>query len=82
MRVARAFTGRTDVIKFEGHYHGWFDNILINQTPPVAAKAIQSRVRTIFNLPGSRRMPLKTSSYCLGMMSRPSNDTSARTLPG
>ena len=36
MRVARAFTGRTDVIKFEGHYHGWFDNILINQTPPVA----------------------------------------------
>ncbi len=36
MRVARAFTGRTDVIKFEGHYHGWFDNILVNQTPPVA----------------------------------------------
>lgn len=35
MRVARAYTGRTEVIKFEGHYHGWFDNILINQTPPV-----------------------------------------------
>ena len=38
IRVARAFTGRADVIKFEGHYHGWFDNILINQTPPVAAE--------------------------------------------
>ena len=37
MRVARAYTGRPEVIKFEGHYHGWFDNILINQTPPVAA---------------------------------------------
>ncbi len=36
MRVARAYTGRPEVIKFEGHYHGWFDNILINQTPPVA----------------------------------------------
>jgi glutamate-1-semialdehyde 2,1-aminomutase len=37
LRVARAFTGRAEVIKFEGHYHGWFDNILINQNPPVAA---------------------------------------------
>ena len=38
IRVARAHTGRSEVIKFEGHYHGWFDNILINQNPPVAAK--------------------------------------------
>ncbi|MBS0419872.1 MAG: aminotransferase class III-fold pyridoxal phosphate-dependent enzyme [Proteobacteria bacterium] len=37
IRVARAFTGRPEVIKFEGHYHGWFDNILINLNPPVAA---------------------------------------------
>ena len=35
MRVARAFTGRSEVIKFEGHYHGWFDNILINNSGPV-----------------------------------------------
>ncbi|MDB6091221.1 MAG: aminotransferase class-III [Gammaproteobacteria bacterium] len=38
IRVARAFTGRPEVIKFEGHYHGWFDNILINMSPPVAAE--------------------------------------------
>jgi glutamate-1-semialdehyde 2,1-aminomutase len=37
LRVARAFTGRTEVIKFEGHYHGWFDNIFINNSGPVAA---------------------------------------------
>jgi len=37
IRVARAHTGRSEVIKFEGHYHGWFDNVLINLTPPVAA---------------------------------------------
>ena len=35
IRVARAYTGRSEVIKFEGHYHGWFDNVLINQNPPV-----------------------------------------------
>lgn len=32
LRVARAFTGRSRFIKFEGHYHGWFDNILINHS--------------------------------------------------
>lgn len=30
IRVARAYTGRTEIVKFEGHYHGWFDNILVN----------------------------------------------------
>jgi glutamate-1-semialdehyde 2,1-aminomutase len=36
LRVARAYTGRPEVIKFEGHYHGWFDNIFINQSGSVA----------------------------------------------
>jgi glutamate-1-semialdehyde 2,1-aminomutase len=36
LRLARAHTGRPDIIKFEGHYHGWFDNILINQSGPAA----------------------------------------------
>ena len=28
MRLARAATKRSTIIKFEGHYHGWLDNIL------------------------------------------------------
>ena len=28
LRLARAATGRPTVLKFEGHYHGWFDNVL------------------------------------------------------
>jgi glutamate-1-semialdehyde 2,1-aminomutase len=28
-RLARAATGRTKVVRFEGHYHGWMDNVLI-----------------------------------------------------
>jgi len=35
MRVARAYTGKPEIIKFEGHYHGWFDNIFINNNGPV-----------------------------------------------
>lgn len=27
IRLARAATGRTVIIKFEGHYHGWLDNV-------------------------------------------------------
>ncbi len=37
MRLARAATGRTKILKFEGHYHGWFDNVLWSTAPAVAA---------------------------------------------
>jgi glutamate-1-semialdehyde 2,1-aminomutase len=35
MRLARAVTGRVKILRFEGHYHGWFDNVLLSLTPPV-----------------------------------------------
>jgi glutamate-1-semialdehyde 2,1-aminomutase len=37
LRLARAFTGRELVIKFEGHYHGWLDNILYSLSPSIDA---------------------------------------------
>ena len=36
MRVARAYTARPEVIKFEGHYHGWFDSALVSVAPVVS----------------------------------------------
>jgi len=33
MRVARAYTGRTKIVKFEGQYHGVHDYALISVTP-------------------------------------------------
>ena len=30
LRLARAHTGRTRFVKFEGHYHGWANNILLS----------------------------------------------------
>ena len=35
MRLARAATGRSKILRFEGHYHGWFDNVLISVAPPL-----------------------------------------------
>jgi glutamate-1-semialdehyde 2,1-aminomutase len=33
MRLARAFTGRNKILKFEGHYHGWSDQAFISTRP-------------------------------------------------
>jgi glutamate-1-semialdehyde 2,1-aminomutase len=35
MRLARAFTGRDKILKFEGHYHGWSDQAYISARPPL-----------------------------------------------
>ena len=34
-RLARAYTGREKILKFEGHYHGWLDPALYSVHPPV-----------------------------------------------
>lgn len=33
LRVARGYTGKPMFIKFEGHYHGWYDDFLANAHP-------------------------------------------------
>ncbi|MCB9992121.1 MAG: aspartate aminotransferase family protein [Hyphomicrobiaceae bacterium] len=38
IRLARAHTGRQKFIKFEGQYHGWYDNVLLNHAPRVLAE--------------------------------------------
>lgn len=35
-RLARAFTGRDLILKFEGHYHGWMDGALVSYKPSLA----------------------------------------------
>lgn len=38
IRLARGYTGKPKFIKFEGHYHGWYDDFLVgsNPQPPVS----------------------------------------------
>lgn len=33
LRAARSVTGRQRFMKFEGHYHGWFDNVAVSIKP-------------------------------------------------
>ena len=37
IRLARAYTGRPYFVRFGGHYHGWFDNILGGTVDPSPA---------------------------------------------
>lgn len=34
IRLARATTGRSKIVKFEGHYHGWINNVLLSYHQP------------------------------------------------
>jgi glutamate-1-semialdehyde 2,1-aminomutase len=37
LRLSRAATGRPLVVKFEGHYHGWMDSVLVSYHPALDA---------------------------------------------
>lgn len=55
LRAARAATGRRKFVRFEGHYHGWLDNVLIavGDDEPVAASEgqVADYLRDSFLLP-------------------------------
>jgi glutamate-1-semialdehyde 2,1-aminomutase len=35
LRLARTFTGREKIIKFEGHFHGYSDDLYFSSAPPI-----------------------------------------------
>jgi glutamate-1-semialdehyde 2,1-aminomutase len=64
IRLARGFTGRKFVIKFEGCYHGHADALLVKAGSGVAT----------FGIPGSAGVPAETAQHTLAL---PFNDVSA-----
>lgn len=34
IRLARAFTRKNKIIKFQGHFHGWHDYLIVSERPP------------------------------------------------
>ncbi|MGE4252842.1 MAG: aspartate aminotransferase family protein [Parvibaculaceae bacterium] len=47
VRLARAFTGRAKIVKFEGHYHGWFDNLFASVNPALSQAGPASAPLTV-----------------------------------
>jgi glutamate-1-semialdehyde 2,1-aminomutase len=57
IRVARAFTGRKTIVKFEGCYHGHADGLLVKAGSGVAT----------FGIPGSAGVPEETVHFTLAL---------------
>jgi len=60
VRLARAVTGRTKILRFEGHYHGWFDGIAWNYAPPLDRAGPR---QSPLPLPGSRGQPASDGEH-------------------
>jgi glutamate-1-semialdehyde 2,1-aminomutase len=58
LRLARAHTGRRKFLKFEGHYHGWYDPFLLNahSHPPEQLGPVENPAR----IPDSEGIPPST----------------------
>jgi glutamate-1-semialdehyde 2,1-aminomutase len=54
VRVARAFTGRAKIAKFEGAYHGTHDWVLVSVAPPLKASGSRTNPKA---LPSSDGVP-------------------------
>lgn len=52
MRLARAITGRNKILRFEGHYHGWFDNVLISVAPQMEQAGPRENPNVLAGTPG------------------------------
>jgi glutamate-1-semialdehyde 2,1-aminomutase len=59
VRVARAFTGRTKIAKFEGAYHGTHDWVLVSVAPDPAAAGSRKRPKSVAWSSGVPPMVLK-----------------------
>jgi glutamate-1-semialdehyde 2,1-aminomutase len=72
LRLARAHTGRNKFLKFEGHYHGWYDPYLLNahSHPPEQLGSRENPSR----IPDSAGIPPATFD---DVVLAPWNDTAA-----
>ena len=56
IRLARGYTGKEKILRFEGHYHGWSDIIHWNVRSPLGAIGLRNAPRPI---PGTSGIPDK-----------------------
>ena len=80
LRLARAHTGRNKFLKFEGHYHGWYDPYLLNAHSHAPEKLGPPENPT--RMPDSEGIPASTStkwSLRPGTTSLPSNASCSST---
>ena len=68
IRLARGFTGKDKIVRFEGNYHGWSDIIHWNVRSPLGAIGLRNKPRPV---PGTAGIP---ASYGDSLIIQPWND--------
>ena len=59
IRLARGVTGRPKILKFEGHYHGWYDDLMVSSNVlPASALGLRSDPMKIADSSGLNRAAL------------------------
>ncbi|MGC2449665.1 MAG: aspartate aminotransferase family protein [Candidatus Sulfotelmatobacter sp.] len=60
IRLARGFTGRPKIVKFEGHYHGWYDDLCVSSNVvPTTTMGVKSDPVRIPDSSGLNRYALE-----------------------
>lgn len=54
IRLAQAYTGKTKIGKFEGHYHGGYDQVLLSVNPDIKKAGVEHRPQPV---PDSQGIP-------------------------
>ncbi len=62
IRMARGYTGRSKIIKFEGAYHGAHDTVLVSTKPPLRLVGHKSRPKPVI---GSEGIPPESYAHTL-----------------
>jgi glutamate-1-semialdehyde 2,1-aminomutase len=62
IRLARGYTGRPKVLKFEGGYHGAHDTVLVSNKPPLRLAGLRTRPRVV---PWSDGIPEESYAHTL-----------------
>ncbi len=68
IRLARGYTGKDKIVRFEGHYHGWSDIIHWNVRSPLGAIGLRHNPRPV---PGTAGIP---AAYGQSLIIQPWND--------
>jgi glutamate-1-semialdehyde 2,1-aminomutase len=66
IKLARATTGRSKIVKFEGHYHGWANNMLVSVHQPAGGDEIAAVICEPIN--GNSGCLMPADGFLAGMV--------------
>src|SRR3989442_3863043 len=79
LRAARAYTGKTKILKFEGHFHGWHDYVMCGVVAPydvpmsagIPEEVQRSVILVPFNDPAALTQALDSSDDIAAVIAEP-----------